>query len=193
MIKGPGDAAENAEAVRNAANIFAARGLFQTKTVKVTVCTMGPSPESFAALSRHSPGLLAWGVHAVNSELRKQLMPSTRYSTQELRDGLIDALSKRPLTLRTVSLEVTLLNGINDSVQNANELAAFAQDIVNAVPGCRISVNLTPFTKPSKDFVYEAPSNESVVSFQKQLWKHDIETHVIKLRGDHRSVSLGQM
>ena len=123
---------------------MATRELFQLSASRITVSTVGPSPESFKAFAE-APCVIAWSVHAANDKLRKQLVPTTKYTMEELREGLIEAMLERPMNGRTVMLEVALMKGVNDSLQEAEELASFSEVIAERVPGCKVMVNLIPF------------------------------------------------
>jgi 23S rRNA (adenine2503-C2)-methyltransferase len=189
-----GDAADNVAAVRKATQILTTRELFQMSNQKVTISTVAPKPESFRELGPH--GVLAWSVHAANDQLRKQLVPTTKYKMTELRAGLIDALNLRSPNLRTCMLEVALIANVNDQMEHADELANFAKVIVESVDKCKLIVNLIPFNDIGDGhatFVYEKPSDEQVVAFQRRIWSHGIHTHIRKTRGDEESSACGQL
>lgn len=217
VFMGMGEPADNAEAVLHAANIFTTRELFQLAATKVTgtfsllmpakaivlkfltffvfsilVSTVAPTPDAFQQFAQ-APRVLAWSVHAANNELRRKLVPTTQYSMEELRQGLIDTLLQRPMNnMRVVMLEVALMDGINDSEKEADELADFARVIVDQVPGCKLIVNLIPFNDIGQQ-LYRKPSEERVLAFQHRLWKRDIFTHIRSTRGDDESAACGQL
>lgn len=111
----------------------------------------------------------------------------------ELRQGLIDTLKERPMNLRTTMLEYVLLGGVNDSIEQADELAEFAKVIVDSVPGCKLVVNLIPYNDTG-DNVFEKPSKEASMSFQKRLqYEHGIYAFVRVTRGDDESAACGQL
>lgn len=80
----------------------------------------------------------------MDDKLRKILVPTT-FSMNELRQGFIDTLNARRVNLRTTMLEVVLLDGVNDSLGDADKLAEFAQVIIDAVSGYRLVVNIIPY------------------------------------------------
>ena len=111
VFMGMGDAGRSIDAVGQAVNCLTDRDRFCFAQSKVTVSTVGPSPEIFATLAGLPCGL-AWSLHAARDDLRRKLVPSTRHSTIELRDGLISALStRRTIKQRTLMIAVTLVNG----------------------------------------------------------------------------------
>jgi len=191
VFMGMGEPADNAEAVNTAAEILTTRELFQLSASKVTISTVAPTPDSFWQF-RSTPCVLAWSVHAANDNLRKQLVPTTRYPMVELRQGLIRTLLERPPNFRTTMLEVALMDHVNDSETEADELAEFARGITDAVPGCKLIVNLIPFNDIGQE-LYKKPSDERVMAFQKRLWSHGVFAHVRTTRGDDESAACGQL
>ena len=186
-----GEPADNADAVDQAARILTDRELFGLAAARVTVSTVGPSPESFARFAK-SPVVLAWSVHAVRDDLRRKLVPTTRHSMEELRQGLIDALAVRPKHLRTTMLEVALMEDVNDGIREAEELAQFARGIIEAVPDSKLVVNLIPYN-PTEHSRFKKPSEERVKMFQTHLWSEGIYAHVRSTRGDEKSAACGQL
>eukprot|EP00543_Licmophora_paradoxa_P007598 CAMPEP_0202454038 /NCGR_PEP_ID=MMETSP1360-20130828/11870_1 /ASSEMBLY_ACC=CAM_ASM_000848 /TAXON_ID=515479 /ORGANISM="Licmophora paradoxa, Strain CCMP2313" /LENGTH=233 /DNA_ID=CAMNT_0049073263 /DNA_START=317 /DNA_END=1018 /DNA_ORIENTATION=- len=192
VFMGMGEPSDNVEAVTKAATILTTRELFQLSATKVMISTVAPSPEAFLKLAE-APCVLAWSVHAANDSLRKKLVPTTRYSMVELRQGLIDALNKRSNpVLRTTMIEVALMAGVNDSLQDADDLAEFVKPILEEVPGSKLVVNLIPFNDIGHP-IFQKPSQETVACFQKRLWQQGIVTHIRSTRGDDESAACGQL
>ena len=190
VFMGMGEPADNAENVKKATEIMTTRELFQLSATRVTVSTVAPDPGAFKSFGDNC--VLAWSVHAARDDLRRQLVPTTKFAMAELRQGLIDALLERPHNFRTTMLEVALMAGVNDSEREADELASFAQAIPDSVPGCKLVVNLIPFNDIGHD-LYEKPSPEAVLAFQKRLWSKGIYAHVRTTRGDDESAACGQL
>lgn len=191
VFMGMGDAADNVANVRLACEILTTRELFQLSATKVTVSTIGPTPESFSEFAS-TPCVLAWSVHAANDELRRRLVPTTKHTMKELQQGFIVALLERPHNFRTSMIEVVLVDGVNDSVEQATELAEFCREISDSVPGSKLVVNLIPYNDiglPS----YRKPSHESVDAFQRRLWSLGVYAHVRTTRGDDESAACGQL
>lgn len=191
VFMGMGEPAANAIEVKKALKILTDVDLFHQGQTKVIVSTVAPSPEAFT-IFQDSPCVLAWSVHAANDGLRKQLVPTTKYKMDELRDGLISALMSRPKRFRTTMLEVTLIDGINDSLKCAEEMANFTQTIIDSVPDVKVVVNLIPFNDIGHH-TYRRPSVESVNKFQKILRERRINAHVRTTRGDDESAACGML
>jgi 23S rRNA (adenine2503-C2)-methyltransferase len=110
------------------------RNKFSMASSKITISTVGPSPESFATLSA-MPGKLAWSLHSADDKIRKKLVPSTRHTTVQLRDGLVKALkSRKAIRTRTIMIALTLIDGINDTEEDAMKLTDFIKPMLGDVP-----------------------------------------------------------
>jgi len=175
VFMGMGEPADNAEEVKAALKILTDVNLFHMGQSKVIVSTVAPSPDAFTQF-KDSPCVLAWSVHAANDELRKQLVPTTKFSMTELRKGLIDTLISRPKRLRTTMLEIALIDGVNDSDEAAHELAKFAQVIIDSVPGIKLVCNLIPFNDIGHPY-YRKPSMGQCERFQNILRDQNISAH----------------
>ncbi len=192
VFMGMGESADNADNVIKATEILTTRELFQLAAAKVTVSTVGPSPEAFKRFAK-APCVIAWSVHAANDQLRRKLVPTTTYPMVELRQGLIDALLERPANhLRTTMLEVALMKGVNDSVKEADELVEFARVITDSVPGCKLMVNLIPFNDIGNT-EFERPNPEDVETFRKRLQEQGLFSQVRTTRGDDKTAACGQL
>jgi 23S rRNA (adenine2503-C2)-methyltransferase len=192
VFMGMGEPADNVDAVVKAAQQLTTRELFQLSRSKVTISTVAPSPEVFERLAQANV-MLAWSVHASEDGLRKRLVPTTKHTMAELRRGLISALKTRhPTALRTLMVEVALMEDINDRMEDADHLAQFLSTILVEVPGSKLAVNLIPFNDTGHP-TYKTPSLEAVSNFQKRLWEHGIAAFVRTTRGDDESSACGQL
>lgn len=196
VFMGMGEPSDNAHAVRHAIDIMTRNELFQLSASRVTVSTVAPSPQSFAEFG-DSRCILAWSVHAARDGLRRQLVPTTRYAMSELRDGLIDTLTNR--RLRTCMIEVALMDGVNDSLREADEMAEFVSYISKNVPGSKLVCNLIPYNDIGGGALvgmgsfFRKPPMERIVAFQQRLQAAGICVHVRGTRGDDESAACGQL
>lgn len=159
---------------------------------KVTVSTVAPTPEAFREFAK-APCVLAWSVHAVNDDLRKKLVPTTKYSMAELRQGLVDGLLSRPMNARTCMLEVALMRDVNDRLEHADELAEFTQGLIDQVPGIKPHINLIPYNDIGEHSTFEKPMNEDVLAFQKQLQQKGLCAQIRTARGNDKTAACGQL
>ena len=152
---------------------------------KVTLSTSGvvPALDRLAELSDVS---LAVSLHAPNDAIRNEIVPlNRRYPIAKLLDSArtyIDAQTDRK---RVVTIEYTLLAGINDQVEHAHELAALLKDYP-----CKI--NLIPFNDfPNSGF--KRPSGNAVSRFWKVLMEAGFIVTVRTTRGDDIDAACGQL
>jgi len=196
VFMGMGEPADNADQVIRAVHILTDPHCFALAPRRVTISTVAPTPEAFEELSR-APAVLAWSVHSSRDEVRKQLVPTARFSPVELREGLIRAMLNRSRRQRALMLEVTLLDGINDSDEDAHHLAGFCEYILRHVPGVKLVVNLIPWNDIYAAFgvasQYRKPSLERVRAFQRVLVEQGVLCYIRITRGDDKSAACGQL
>mmetsp|Transcript_13862 Transcript_13862/g.21419 ORF Transcript_13862/g.21419 Transcript_13862/m.21419 type:complete len:416 (+) Transcript_13862:245-1492(+) len=192
VFMGMGEPADNAESVVKVAEVLSnGETGFGLRQTKITISTVGPTPEAFSILGK-APAALAWSVHASKDELRKKLVPTTKFSMTELRKGYLDALSQRPTKLRTSMIEVALIGGINDSPDDAEHLADFVLQIMKDVQGAKIIINIIPFNNiPGSHF--GKPSDDALLEFLNTLRIKGVKSRIRQTRGDDESAACGQL
>lgn len=126
---------------------------------------------------------LAISLHAPNDEIRNKIMPiSRKYNMEEL----MDAVKYYEKTAsRRVTFEYILLKGINDSKENAKELAKL-------IHGTLAYVNLIPYN-PIKELIYERSPKSSVHEFLDTLTKCGVTATVRKEFGTDIDAACGQL
>lgn len=190
VLMGMGDAGRNVEEVGVAVRALTDRDRLSLAQSKVTISTVGPSPQVFMNLAA-LPGTLAWSLHTPDDALRRKLVPSTRHTTEELRDGLLKALETRSaMRLRTIMIACTLIDGVNDSLEDARKLAEFIRPMLQIAP--KIAIDLIPYNDISySDF--KKPSREKVNEFQSVLRDEGFFASVRVTRGDDESAACGML
>lgn len=150
---------------------------------RMTVSTAGIVPRI------HDFGLepvrpkLAISLNASNNEARTQLMPLNRKWDLE---KLIAAAREFPLRNRErITFEYVLLNGVNDSVENANEVAELLR-------GMRAKLNLIALN-PGPGIQFSTPPEERVTAFQQVLIRAGIPAFVRRPRGRDIFAACGQL
>ena len=191
VFMGMGDSGHNSDSVIHACSIMADRQCFAIPQNKITISTVGPNPDTFKKLS-NADAVLAWSVHAVNDELRKKLVPTTKYTMHELRAGLIESLMNRSKRMRSVMFEVTLIENVNDGVKEAHELVEFCNEMKSMVDGMKLVVNLIPFNDIGHGSYKRSP-NENISRFQSVLIDNGVITYVRTTRGDDENAACGQL
>jgi 23S rRNA (adenine2503-C2)-methyltransferase len=151
---------------------------------RVTVSTVGLAP-GIRRLGEDFDGKvgLALSLHAPNDAVRGRIMPMNRkYPVREV----LDALRAYPLPKRRrITIEYTLLEGVNDEVGHARELA-------RVLRGLRVKVNLIPMN-PVSGSGLAAPSPGRVEAFRETLAAEGYSAFVRKTRGDDVDAACGQL
>jgi len=157
------------------------RGLDMTNR-RITVSTCGIA-NKMLQLGEQTNVNLAISLHAVDDKTRDELMPvNNRFSLQEL----LQTCREYPMAKRKrIMFEYILLKGINDSDEDARELARILRDIP-----CKI--NLLPYNE-SPGLPYKSPSRNRVYAFQKLVRDEGYSVFIRTSRGDDISAACGQL
>lgn len=151
---------------------------------KVTISTSGVVPAIYK-LAETTDASLAVSLHAPNDELRSQLVPINRkYPIAELLTAC-RRYAENFGEKRTVTIEYTLLDGVNDQPEHAEELAVLLRDFP-----CKI--NLIPFN-PFPGSGYKRPNLISVRMFQDRLVRAGHSVTVRTTRGQDIQAACGQL
>jgi 23S rRNA (adenine2503-C2)-methyltransferase len=126
---------------------------------------------------------LAISLHAPDSDTRTRIVPMNRH--QPMAD-LMQALRDYPLPKRRrITIEYTLIDGVNDRVEHARRLA----DTLRGLPS---KVNLIPMN-PIRESVLRAPRREAVEAFRRELARLRVSCSVRQTRGDDVDAACGQL
>ncbi|RLA53553.1 MAG: 23S rRNA (adenine(2503)-C(2))-methyltransferase RlmN [Gammaproteobacteria bacterium] len=152
---------------------------------RVTLSTSGVAP-ALDRLAEVSEVSLAVSLHAPNDELRNQLVPINRkYPIAVLLESCRNYIGAQRDSKRVVTVEYTLIAGVNDQREHARELAVLLRDFP-----CKI--NLIPFnTFEQSD--YQRPSGNAVSRFWQVLVDAGYIVTVRTTRGDDINAACGQL
>lgn len=156
---------------------------FQVGARRLTVSTSGIIPKINKLAEIDMQSTLAISLHAPNHEIRRKLMPvEDQYNMHDLRKALKNYVEK---TGRRVTIEYLMIKDLNDSIENAKELAMYLRDL-------KCNVNLIPYNPTAKND-YQRPSNSSIQKF-KFLLEHSGKKVTIRLeRGADIDAACGQL
>ena len=135
VYMGMGEPLDNFTALENSLSLLTHEHALRLSPRYITVSTVGTTPKKILQLKKLR-AKLAWSVHASEDALRRELVPTTRHSMQELRGAFIEVMEE---SRDALMIEITLLKGQNDRLQDAEHLAAFLQAFPHGV-----KVNLIP-------------------------------------------------
>jgi 23S rRNA (adenine2503-C2)-methyltransferase len=152
---------------------------------RVTLSTSGVVP-ALDRLAECSEASLAISLHAPNDALRSELVPiNRRYPIAELLASARRYIDAQSDSKRVVTVEYTLMAGVNDQREHAVELAVLLADFP-----CKI--NLIPFN-PFPGSSYTRPSGNAVSRFWQVLVDAGFVVTVRTTRGDDISAACGQL
>jgi len=152
---------------------------------RVTISTSGVVP-ALDKLGDEIDVALAISLHAPNDKVRSEIMPiNDKYPIEQFLSSVRDYLAKSNANRGKVTIEYVLLDQVNDSMEQAHELA----ELLKGTP-CKI--NLIPFN-PYPGSPYNKPSNSRIDRFNKVLMEYDYTVLVRKTRGDDIDAACGQL
>ena len=152
---------------------------------RVTLSTSGVVP-ALDKLAKISEVSLAVSLHAPNDELRSQLVPINRkYPIEVLLASARNYIEAQRDTSRVVTIEYTLIAGVNDQPEHARELAQLLK-------GFPCKINLIPFNSFAQSD-YERPSGNAVSRFWQVLVDAGYIVTVRTTRGDDIDAACGQL
>jgi 23S rRNA (adenine2503-C2)-methyltransferase len=183
VFMGMGEPMENYEAVVKAIALFNDPAAFQISQRRITVSTVGVV-EGIQRLAKEDVQVnLVLSLHAPNQHLRKKIIPYARkYPLEEILIAM-DEYGRE--TKRDVTYEYTLLAGINDRAEHAEELAVLLR-------GKQCTVNLIPYN-PVAGLHLKRPEAESIVAFREILMDAGINTTWRYTKGKDIAAACGQL
>ncbi|MFA6920719.1 MAG: 23S rRNA (adenine(2503)-C(2))-methyltransferase RlmN [Gallionella sp.] len=150
---------------------------------KITVSTSGVVPK-IVPLAKDAGVNLAISLHAVNDDLRNEIVPINRkYPIAELLEAVREYQSI--VSDRHIMFEYVMLQGVNDSEADAREM-------VRLLKGIRSKVNLIPFN-PWPGAPYTCSSNNRIHAFGRIIMEAGIAAPIRKTRGEDIMAACGQL
>ncbi|MGP1939613.1 MAG: bifunctional tRNA (adenosine(37)-C2)-methyltransferase TrmG/ribosomal RNA large subunit methyltransferase RlmN [Arsenophonus sp. ET-DL9-MAG3] len=152
---------------------------------RVTLSTSGIVP-ALNKLGDMIDVALAISLHAPTNEIRDDIVPiNKKYNIETFLASVRHYLTKSNANQGHVTVEYVMLNGINDSIKHAHQLAECLKDTPS-------KINLIPWNKiPFSP--YRCSSNSCIDRFSKILMKYGFTTIVRKTRGDDINAACGQL
>jgi len=150
---------------------------------RVTLSTAGMVP-MLETLRKECPVSLAVSLHATRDSLRDELVPLNRkYPIAELLDACRRYVAGEGR--RRITFEYIMLDGINDSADDARAL-------VKLLEGIPSKVNLIPYN-PFPQGRYRRSTQSAIDRFRDVLMRANLTTITRKTRGDEIDAACGQL
>ncbi len=159
---------------------------------RITVSTVGIVPGICKFAEENLQVNLAISLHAASDELRNQLVPiNTRYPLKELALAARDYIRK---TNRRISFEWALIDGVNDTIEQAELLVAYVRSIWDARQEGRsmIHINMIPLN-PTSGYGGRATSRRQAHQFSERLTAAGIPNTIRVRRGIDIHAGCGQL
>lgn len=149
----------------------------------ITVSTVGIVPGIKRLAEEPWPVYLAVSLHAADDELRSTLVPiNKRYPIADLEHAAADYFAKKG---RRISIEWTMMDGVNDSKDQALKLGAIARRLRAHVN--LIALNPTPLSEQ------RASTRLHIHEFSKVLAREGVNVTVRDTRGQDIDAACGQL
>ncbi|MDC9589755.1 bifunctional tRNA (adenosine(37)-C2)-methyltransferase TrmG/ribosomal RNA large subunit methyltransferase RlmN [Xenorhabdus sp. XENO-10] len=152
---------------------------------RVTLSTSGVVP-ALDKLGDMIDVALAISLHAPTDDVRDEIVPINRkYNIEEFLASVRRYLTKSNANQGRVTVEYVMLDHVNDSVEQAHQLAECLKDTPS-------KINLIPWN-PFPGAPYGRSSNSRIDRFSKVLMGYGFTTIVRKTRGDDIDAACGQL
>ncbi|MBT7720120.1 MAG: 23S rRNA (adenine(2503)-C(2))-methyltransferase RlmN [Halieaceae bacterium] len=185
VMMGMGEPLLNFDNVVAAMDLMMEDNAYGISKRRVTLSTSGVVP-ALDKLAKVSEVSLAISLHAPNDALRSELVPINRkYPIAVLLESARNYIDAQSDKKRVVTIEYTLIAGVNDQREHAQELAQLLK-------GYPCKINLIPFnTFDQSD--YRRPSGNAVSRFWQVLVDAGYIVTVRTTRGDDIDAACGQL
>lgn len=183
VFMGMGEPLDNYDNVVQAIRLLTDPKLMGLSRRRITVSTVGVV-DGINRLAEEDLGVnLVLSLHAPNQKLRQKIIPfARRYALEDIMLAMKGYSAK---TGRDVTFEYILLEGINDQVEHAEELAAL-------VKGWQCTVNLIPYN-PVLGLRLKRPRGEQIGLFRSVLDEKGIINTCRYTKGDDIAAACGQL
>jgi len=183
VVMGSGEPMDNFEQTLKFIELLTDEDGLHISQRNVTVSTCGIVPKIRELADKNLQITLAISLHASNNEKRKKLMPiAGTYSMDELLDSCRYYFDK---TGRRLTFEYSLVAGVNDTREDAKELAELLK-------GMHGHVNLIP-VNPIKERDFRESGEQNVRRFKNFLEKNKINVTIRREMGRDIDGACGQL
>lgn len=183
VVMGSGEPLDNYEELLRFIRLLSSEYGEPISQRNITVSTCGLVPQMIALADKKLQITLALSLHTSNNEKRKVLMPiAFQYPLEEVMKACRYYFSQ---TGRRVTFEYSLVGGVNDTIEDANELIALLK-------GMNCHVNLIP-VNPIKEREYVQSNKKVVESFKNKLEKCKINVTIRREMGRDINGACGQL
>jgi 23S rRNA (adenine2503-C2)-methyltransferase len=150
---------------------------------KITVSTVGLVPRIKQLAGEPMQIRLAVSLHGATDDVREKIMPvNKKHPLKELLAACDYYVNTKK---RTMTFEYILIDGVNDSLEQAHKLGAIARRL-------RAKVNLIPYN-PVEGLPWKRPERDRCKMFQHTLQSHDVTSTLRMEKGTDINAACGQL
>jgi 23S rRNA (adenine2503-C2)-methyltransferase len=183
VFMGMGEPFENYDAVLSSIRLLVHPDIMAMSQRHLTVSTVGIPSQIRRFADEGLKVNLVLSLHAPNQRIRQKIIPYARkYPIEELLESM---LYFARTTRRDITYEYTLLAGINDRYEDAEELARL-------VRGHPCTVNLIPYN-PVEGLRLDRPSGATIESFRAVLEEAGLSVTWRYTKGKEIAAACGQL
>ncbi|MDO4961394.1 MAG: 23S rRNA (adenine(2503)-C(2))-methyltransferase RlmN [Eubacteriales bacterium] len=185
VIMGSGEPLDNYDEVLRFLHMITDPDGLNISARNITLSTCGLVPEIRRLSKEELPITLALSLHAPNQAKREEIMPiAKKYELSEVLSACADYVRD---TGRRISFEYSVVKGVNDSKEEAEELSRLLRDFKGV-----FHVNIIP-VNPIEEREYESPDRDAVLSFKDILERNKINATIRREMGRDISSACGQL
>ncbi|MDA3798618.1 MAG: 23S rRNA (adenine(2503)-C(2))-methyltransferase RlmN [Kiritimatiellae bacterium] len=183
VFMGIGEPFDNYDNVMKAIRILNDKDGLNIGARRITISTCGLIKGIEKLAKENLQVELSLSLHAPNQRIREYLMPVA--SKESIADLLVACREYFAETKRIITLEYTLIKGLNDSEHNAHQLLK----LIRHKP---FRVNLIPLS-PVAEFQGERPEKETMLEFMDILTNAGVNVTLRDSRGSQIKAACGQL
>ncbi|HUM78504.1 MAG TPA: 23S rRNA (adenine(2503)-C(2))-methyltransferase RlmN [Candidatus Saccharicenans sp.] len=183
VLMGMGEPLDNLDNVLKAIRILNDQNGLAMGARRITVSTVGLIPGLKKLVNFELQINLSLSIHSAIDDKRTQLMPvNKKYPLEELIKAAEDYLQAGG---RQLTLEYIVIGGFNDSLYDAEALAAISRRL-------KAKVNLIAYS-PVAGFKWQPPAEEEVERFKKWLEERKVRVTIRQSKGIDIAAACGQL
>jgi 23S rRNA (adenine2503-C2)-methyltransferase len=183
VVMGMGEPLANYDNLLRALRIINAPWGLRIGARKITVSTVGLVPRIKQLADEPMQIRLAVSLHGATDEVREKIMPvNKKFPLKELLAACDYYANARK---RMMTFEYILIDGVNDSLEQAHKLGAIAKRL-------RAKVNLIPYN-PVEELPWKRPDRDRCKMFQHTLQSHDVTGTLRMEKGTDINAACGQL
>ena len=166
VFMGMGEPLDNLVHLQSALSIIIDRDMLNFSTKKVTVSTAGQLNALKKMYQNFANINYAISIHSALDKQRSSLMPINK--SYPLKNLIAFLREKSIKDNKVFFIQYTLINGVNDSIEDAYKLVELLSDV-------KVKINLLRFN-PIENSLYKTPKDETINNFKQILYNNSLFT-----------------